>query len=94
MITTKDKPLDAGKQSEGLLNEVKTPIQNQDTTISLNIKASKVHSSLIKISKNQILISSLIVAEKLKKMCDNVLKKIENLIAVIEVINLNRQITA
>jgi len=63
-MITKEKPLVAGKQSEGLLNEVHTPIRKQNNTSSVEIKPKNAPAELI-IKKNEPLVSSRYLAKRL-----------------------------
>ncbi len=79
MIITKEKPLDAAKQTEGLLNEVKTPMQNQNNTSAILIKANTNLNQLAEIQHNKIVTHTLILSKKFKRPHKNIMRAVENL---------------
>ena len=79
-MSRKEKPLVAGKQIEGLLNEVLTPMQNQNNIPVVEMKPKNALTKLITFNGNTPITNSLILAEKFSKRHDNVISKIENLI--------------
>jgi len=80
MLTTKEKPFDAGKQTEGRMKEDETSIQRKNNTSAIEMKPQNGLSELITLEGNTPLTNSLILAEKFAKRHDNVINKIENLI--------------
>jgi len=79
MILTKEKPLVAGKQTEGQLNEAHTPIHKQNIIPAVEMKPNNTLTKLISFNGNTPITNSLILAEKFSKRHDNVINKIENL---------------
>jgi len=80
MIFKKGKPLDAAKQTEGLLNEAHTPKHKQNNTLPDNSKRKNVPSQLTHYNGNDLTTDSLIVAQKFQKKHKDVLRKIENIL--------------
>ena len=80
MVQIKEKPFVAGKQTEGQLKGVYTPMKRQNNIPSINMKQNNDLSELITCNGNVPITNSLIVAEKFQKRHDNVISKIENLI--------------
>ena len=80
MLTTKKKPFDAAKQTEGQLKEVETPMQTQNNISMIEMKPKNALMKLITIKGNTPVTNSLIVSEKFFKRHDNIINKIGNLI--------------
>jgi Rha family phage regulatory protein len=89
MMITKEKPFDAGKQTEGQFNEAYTPMQKQNNTVPVKIKKNNGFERLIISTGNILTTDSLIVAEKFKKQHKHILEKIENLIKIDDDTRLN-----